>query len=177
MNSRDEFVQPIPTLDLRKFCRDRDKVKTTVRLHWGKSDHDAFDWLILGQVRLHSRSNNHFPGVWVFDSYFEGHTDAEHDSAFIVNFELIGVEFECIRYGQTHAFGFINPNLDPQWDQFSVPPQDYDPFHNSSDCQDCKDDKHKFVSYLPPSNMELYRKIRGKRVEIITGIIHDETTD
>lgn len=157
------FKQPIPTLDLRKLCRDHEKVWTCVRLQWGGSGLSSFDWILLGQIRLHNRNNRNFPGVWVLDSYLGEFTDVENDSAFILSMELIGVEFEAVRYGRTFASGYINPSLDTCCSKFHVPPQDYNPFDDRST------DEQKYAKYIPEHNTELYRQVRGKRVEIITG--------
>jgi len=173
-------VQPIPTLDLRKYCRDSDKIETTVSVKWDWDRMHEFVWLKLGQVRLTQREsldiNRH---VWTFDSYLGGHTDFEHDSAFVLRMELIGVQFKSLRYGRTVIEGFVNPNLDDQYDDFSVPTEGYDPFEGSEECEECQGqneerEKHLVVQeghYVPPSNPELYELIRGKRIEIQTGIV------
>lgn len=163
--------QPVPTLDLRKYCRDQNKVETTVAMHWGFEN--QFTWLKLAQCRLTNRSNPNFPGIWVFDAYYEGHTDFEHDSAYIINFEVIGVEFQYIRYGQTRVTCFINPNLDGAYDTFSVPNEGYGQ-HDAEDCKECKNgEKHQIVEFLPPDNKELYALVKGKRLTITTGSIYE----
>lgn len=172
---KEEWVQPIPTLDLRKHCRDNDKVETTITMHWGFEQ--QFTWIKLAQLRLTNRKNDNFPGVWCLDAYFDGHTDMEHDSAFIISFEVIGVEFQNIRYGKTEVSCFVNPNLDG-YDQFSVSEQDYVPDHDADDCTHCKaGESHKIVEYLPPDNKELYKLVKGKRLTIRTGMIYEPDTD
>ena len=155
--SKDQLT---PTLDLREFCRDKDKIDTVVYLHCGLEH--QFEWLKLAQIRLQSRGNRNFPGVWVFDSYLGDRSDFEGDSAFLVSFELIGVQFEGVSYGQTRVTAFINPNYD-KYDTFGVPTSsDYDPVESNGS-----------IRYQPEDNRELYKKVRGKRVTIITGTKDD----
>jgi len=148
--------QPVTTLDLREFCRDRDTVETTINIYWGVQQ--RFKWIELAQFRLQDRENSNYPGVWTLDAYLGRKTDREGDSSFILSFEVIGVQFDFIRYGYTSVNAFINPNLDSCYDTFNVPTQDYNPT-----------DEHGDAKYLPEDNRELYNKVRGKRISILTG--------
>ena len=151
--------QPTPTLDLRKFCRNQNTLGTTVYLHWGVQN--QFPWIKVAQFRLQDRENSNYPGVWNLDAYLGRKTDGEGDSAFILNFEVIGVRFNFIRYGYTSVDAYINPNLD-SYDSFNVPTQDYD-----------TQDKHGCTKYLPEDNRKLYNLVRGKRISILTGPVGD----
>lgn len=169
-----EWVQPVPTLDLRRFCRDINTVKTIISLLWD-SEHE-FPWIHLGQIRLLKRGNDHnyYRGVWTLDSFVQGHTDEEHDSAHILSMQLIGVDFGMILYGQTEIHAYVDPNLSP-YCQFSVPEPDYDPLKDATPCDHCRgEEAHLFVNYLPPDNRELYQQVRGKRIIIRTGKVFDE---
>lgn len=147
--------QPVPTLALRKFCRDQDTIGTIIYLHWGAQQ--RFKWIELAQFRLQDRENLHYPGVWTLDAHLGHKTDREGDSAFILSFELIGVQFDTIQYGYTSVNAFVNPNLDV-YDTFNVPTQDYNPIDARGDAK-----------YLPEDNRELYNKVRGKCISIVTG--------
>ena len=165
--ARKEWIQPIPTLDLRKYCRSSDVVETNVFLKWDWRSQHEFLWLKLGEVRLNQRESSHNRHLWRFDAYLEEATDFEHDSAYILRMELIGVTFESLYYGRTNITAFINPNLDlnENFDTFNVPSEGYDPYAEGKQ-------PHKVVvegNYLPPNNPDLYEKIKGKRIEIRTG--------
>jgi hypothetical protein len=79
-------------------------------------------------------------------------------------------------YGWTRITGWIDPNLDG-YDSFSVPSEAYNPLDGAEPCDHCKGqhdeaEPHLIVKeglYTPPSNNELYKLVRGKRIEIRTG--------
>ena len=167
-------MQPVPTLDLREFCRDADTTETLVTLHWTPGR--EFEWLRLGQIRIVNRtSGSQDYDLWTFDSYMGEHTDREHDSAFVLSMDLIGVKFQRIMYCQTLVTAWIAPDQH----QFSVPGQDTDRFKDAEPCMECKGQSeehrpHLLVDYLPPDNRELYKLVSGKRVTIRTGVRRKE---
>ena len=75
-----EWKQPVPTLDLRKHCRDQDKVQTDIWMFWDWDSQHQFVWMKLAQIRLTQRESSDNKHLWVLDAYLGGHTDFEHDA-------------------------------------------------------------------------------------------------
>jgi hypothetical protein len=173
-----------PLIDLRPITREPDRYQTVVKLFHGHFRSKR--WLILGQARLQRHGRSHGPSLWIFDSYLtEGVTDFEHDSAFALRMGLIGVEFRGILYGHTEVQAIIDPQ---DRDGFHVPQPGYNPMElpDAEQCdggKHCKwGDKEPHVivpegNYVPPSDRELYRKVRGRFVEITFGVPPRETDD
>lgn len=161
-----------PFIDLRAVTRASDRFLTTVKLY-----HDHFrgkEWIVMGQARLTRRDSSHGPTVWTFDSYLpEGVTDVEHDSGFAIRMALIGVEFRSVYYGRTEIRAVIDPM---DFEGFHVPPPGYNPME-LPDAHECKsehcEEPHVIVpegNYVPPSNVELSKMVRGRFVEITFGV-------
>jgi hypothetical protein len=166
-----------PETDLRSICRDSDRCSTTVKI---RMDWDVKGlWLRLGQTNITRRGGDNNPGCWQLEAYFkDGVTDFEHDSVKAISIPLIGLELDGlgIHYHKTWLNAWIDPN---NADDFRVPGSGYDPT-KLKDAHVCKDKScrradpkgHIIVPegfYLPPRNLELYDKVRGKRVEILVG--------
>ncbi len=169
--------QRVPTLDLQRFCRDADQIYTEIKLFYNGSYGPTFPWIKLGQTRLRLSRKDHDHGGWLLAAYLGHHSDDEHDSAFVLQLPIIGVNFIGIEYGQTILTGYIDPNLRPDQD-FRVPPADYDPLAGAPECEYCAEHReedgvqqHLIVPYLPPANPDLYRLVRGLPVYIATGVV------
>ena len=122
------------------------------------------DWLTLGSCEIMPHNRGQF---WSVKSYFDHHTDGEHDSASIVTFDVIGLRFEMYMYGQAHVEGWIRAD---DVNAFRVPTKDWDPFAGGVKCPQCTGkDKHLMVNYLPPENPALYDLVRGRQIQIVTG--------
>lgn len=150
--------------DLSKYCRNPDIV-TTVLVQLGWNRHRLTEWLTLGEINLCRRQGHDDIPSWVLSAYLGNHTDFEHDSAYVIRLGLVSVVFECVAYGQTHIHALIDPNEGV----FEVPKEDWNPFEDSTECTICEE-PHKIVEYVPPGNRDLYEKLRGKRISIITGV-------
>jgi len=167
---------PIEPIDLRSLSRDSDKIRTVVRVYFG---YDSHPWMELGAVQLRAPENTHLNPQWVLSAYLKNATDFEHDSAHVLRMELIGVTCTGVRYGRTHFDAWIKSDAP---EDFNVPSPGYNPLkHADTDwCEECEGDgRHAIVPegfYVPPTNLELYEKVRGRRVEIITGIAPEEET-
>ena len=68
-------------------------------------------------------SRNH-RGVWQLGAYLQNATDFEHDAAWLLKIELIGVEFTSVEYGQTHFQAYIKGDDE---DDFRIGNADYNP--------------------------------------------------
>lgn len=174
--TREPIFAPAPVkpglLDLSKLCRDADQISTTIAI-W--TDFTRSEWLRLGQIRLRQRDSYHYRGIWELAAYLSNATDFEHDSAFVMKMELTGVNFQSIEYGQTVFEAWIKSD-DPE--HFRVPVVDYNPLKHK-DTKECKDkhcrrdEPHVIVPegfYLPPPNAELFEMVRGRRIEVTTGL-------
>lgn len=157
-----------PETDFRKLCRDSAKVETTVSISTG---YKQTLWLRLGQIRVTERSKP-VAGVWELAAYLNNATDPEHDSAFVLKMNLIGVSLSMICYGVAHLTGWVSSDLN----DFRVPDVGYDPRKHPKavKCRDkhCENKGHIIVPegfYVPPPNETLFSLVRGARVEIVTG--------
>lgn len=156
--------------DFRKLSRHSDRILSTIDIQ----DHDyrMFTWLTFGEAHLNQHSTLK---TWTLKAYLLDATDVEHDSAYLFQMDLIGVEFSSIGYGQTQLGGYIHPR---DVHTFRVPPADYDPFKDATVCsgskRHCKwgeGKKHPITKYIPDANSELFDILRGARVEIRTGAV------
>lgn len=172
MTTRRGTIVP-PAMDFRALSRNSKKIRTSVVL-W--SDWTQSEWIQLGEIMF--RENHDLRGTWLFGAYLSNSTDFEHDAAWLFKMELIGVRFTSCAYGQTSFEGWIKS--DDSGD-FRVPPPDYNPLKHkdASKCggtakEYCKrGEPHVIVPegfYVPPENPELFDIVRGRRIEVTTGI-------
>lgn len=173
-----EWCKRFPFIDLRAITREPDRHLTTIKLF---RDHfRGKEWIVMGQARLIARDRSQGPSVWTFDAYLPvGVTDFEHDSAYAIRIPLIGVEFRSIYYGHTEIVAVIDPM---NYDGFHVPPPGYNPMKldDAHECKSdyCKDEPHIIVpegNYVPPTNKELFKMVRGRFVEITFGVPPERT--
>lgn len=176
------FRIPLET-ELRGICRNSVNRWVSVKLRSRRSC-SATPWLWLGESSL-LRPGNGTGHVWWLKSYLgpraglpEGvPTDREHDSAYACRLPLIGVEMESIQYHHTVVVAWIDPD-NPE--DFRVPLPGYDPrthpeavLCEDPDCLKMPTEEgggpHIIVPegfYCPPFHDDLYRAVRGQRVEI-----------
>jgi len=168
-----EECKRFPFLDLRGITREPDRHLTRVKLY-----HDHFrgkEWIIMGQARLVARDRSQGPSVWTFDAYLPANvTDFEHDSAYAIRMGLVGVEFKNVYYGHTEIVAVIDPM---DFEGFHVPSPGYNPMklEGAHQCMSdhCKREPHIVVpegNYVPPNNVDLFRMVRGRFVEITFGV-------
>ena len=164
-----EFPAIPPNMDFRKLSRNSDKVFTTVTLY---TDYERSAWIRLGEIQLREHNSNH-RGVWMLSAYLLNATDFEHDSAHLLKMDLVGVTFTAVEYGQTRFEGFIRADDE---DCFRVGGPDYNPLEEATRCKRCRGkEAHPIVPeghYVPPLNTELFNIVRGRRIEVVTGILH-----
>lgn len=170
---------PVPELDLRKISRYSDKVSTLVELHWDWNSANNVRWIRCGAVHFRRSEDRTRPFVDFGARLQVGVTDFEHDSGYAFQFRLAGCEFRFMDSGRSWFDGFIDASDTDEIgaEDFRVPQEsNYNPMKhpNAYKCTECKgvDKGHIIVPeglYLPPKNIDLYRKVRGKRVTIITG--------
>jgi len=177
-----EFPVIPPNMDFRPLSRNSDKILTTVILY---TDHERSEWIKLGEIMLRSRDSHHFRGIWELGAYLSNATDFEHDAAWLLKMELVGVTFDSIEYGQTRFEGFIRADSE---ECFKIGDADYNPLKHP-EAKSCKGtakeycrrgEKHVIVPegfYVPPVNAPLFNIVRGRRVEVITGPIIKEDED
>jgi hypothetical protein len=168
-----EFPVIPPDMDFRKLSRCSDRVLTTISLY---TDYERSAWIRLGEIQLREQDNRH-RGAWTLSAYLLDATDFEHDSAHLLKMELVGVTFTAVEYGQTRFEGFIRPDDE---DVFRVGGPDYNPLllNGTTQCKPCRrcGKTHPIVPeghYVPPINTELFNIVRGRRVEVVTGILRE----
>jgi hypothetical protein len=149
--------------------------QVTIELGWGPDGRiERVNWLVFGQANLRP-SRDRPDGRWRLDARMTGGvTDFEHDSAYALKLPLIGVVFENVDYHASVFTGWVDPNINvDDSSEFRVPRQGYDPtkLPDAHMCKtgECKKNPHIIVPegfWLPPFDLELYRAVRGKKVEI-----------
>jgi hypothetical protein len=163
--------------DLRAISRDSARLVTHVRLYVDWDNRNAIEWLTLGasSVRYNSSTHKHSLEARLGG----GATDFEHDSAYAIRLPLIGLKFDdlLVYNHQTRLVGWVDPEDE---ENFRVPRPGYDPtkLPDAFTCKECKGkDKHVIVPegyYVPPRDRDLYRAVRGKRVDIVIGYVDEE---
>lgn len=179
-----EEVKLPPLTDLRAVSRDPKRCVTHVYIQTNPWDRERHEWLIFGAAQLRHQKESSPDGRFRLEGRMtSGVTDFEHDSAFVVRLPLIGVQFDGLLIHNHYAFlvGWVDPD---GADDFHVPGPGYDPTKHK-DAHRCKmkecvkeDPKSHIIVpegfYVPPFDPELYKLVRGKRVEIRIGPVLPE---
>lgn len=163
--------------DLRAITRDAGRALTTVSIFedsCGRSQ--KHPWLQLGESRVRPTWDRP-DGRWVLDAYLPaGVTDQEHSSAYALRLPLVGLSYIGTLYQQTELTAWVDPNAPHD---FHVPRPGYDPMKHpkAERCVQgsCKAEPHVIVPegfYVPPIDLTLYELVRGKRVEILIGLVN-----
>ncbi len=171
----------LPKADFRSITRRSDICLTQVIV---RLDFETkVEWLTLGESRVRSRRDTK-DGNWRLDAYLPiGVTDFEHDSAYALQLPLIGLQFDHVYYHRTYLTGWVDPDCN-DGREFRVPGPGYDPMSHPEavECRaaTCKSNKpfpHMIVPqnfYVPPFNLDLYKIVKGKQVEIRIGPIFEK---
>lgn len=162
----------IAETDLRSITRDSRTQRTVVTVHLDWQTRAT--WLVFGQGRLRFFEKKH---TWQLAAFLkDGASDFEHDSAFALQLPLIGLQFEGTEYHQSTFVAWVDPNGDEPFQDFRVPRPGYNPMKHKDAilCRKgrCKEEPHIMVPegfYVPKYDPELYRAVRGKKVEISIG--------
>lgn len=177
-------VLPSPSFtDLRGITRGSKRCLTvvTIYLDWVKK----VEWLRFGQAQIR-RQGERSPGCFCLEARMTaGVTDFEHDSAYALRLPLVGAQFSelFVAYHTIHLVAWVDPN-DDHGDYFRVPFPGYDPTKHEKAYR-CKDNRcledypkgHVIVPegfYVPPFDPDLYAVVRGKKIEITIGPVHEE---
>jgi len=164
-----------PAMDFRALSRNSKKIRTSIVL-W--SDYAQSEWIQLGEIMFRENGDRNSRGTWLLGAYLSNATDFEHDAAWLFKMELIGVRFTSCEYGQTSFEGWIKPDNS---EDFRVPSPDYNPLKHK-DATKCggtakeyckRGEPHVIVPegfYIPPENPELFNIVRGRRIEVTTGL-------
>jgi len=159
-------VQPIgmiSVLDLRPYSRRSKKCSTKVYVH-GLGSNPTL-WIEAGEARLNMKSNR--PGEADLSVYWDGVVDQDHKSAYILILPLIGIRLMEVINHTTGLEAWIDPN---NFDGFRVPSPGYVYPGLTQPCKFCAvRSKHQMGPYIPPPNKELFREMRGRKVEIQIG--------
>ncbi len=175
MVARTEEKPLVELTDLRSITRNSKHCRTTVTIQpvsWDSSH--RIKWLVFGEMQLQHMEKTE---EWTLAARMtSGITDFEHDSAHAFKLPLVGLVFESyIDYSNVVMNAWIHPDSD---DRFRVPRPGYDPtkLRDARLCSgkpgECKfpGKAHMIVPegcYAgPPHDLELYNRVRGKRVEI-----------
>lgn len=160
-------IPSVYRVDLRSVTRGED-VLTRVFL---KPPYDArIRWIEAGEVSLSRRGSREIP-VWTLTSYLKGGiTDPEHDSAYALGLNLVGLEYDHTYHSTSVFRAFIDPT---EPNGFRVPPDGFDPekLKGVVRCKSCKE-KHLIVPegwYYPPADEKLWTSLRGMMVEVEVG--------
>src|SRR5512135_114933 len=174
----------VETIDVIKLCRNPKRAFCSVWLYPDWDRRNKIEWIRLGEASLRPSRDN-ADGRWTLDARMAGGvTDFEHDTAYVIKLPLIGVGFDglAIHYTRIHLIGWVDPN---ELEDFRVPPPGYDPVKDPG-TYSCKDKRcleehpkgHPIIPegmWLPKPNEELFRRVAGKRVEIIMGpVVKDD---
>ncbi len=169
MTNKSDF-QPPPVLDLRQNIS---TMYSTIVLY---ADYSGYAWIHAGEIDLSERSwAKGQRGVWTLEVKRYGATDYEHDAAVALRVGLTGVSFRMASCGRLWLDGFID-GADPN--MFRVPEPDWNQLDGAVKCthKNCKASnmKHMIVDegrYIPPPNKALFERLRGLRIEIVTGVV------
>jgi hypothetical protein len=158
------FVPP-PQLDLRARA---EGVSTEIIL---LADYKSHAWIHAASIGLTERDNSTMRGSWLLEVRLPGATDFEHDAAIALRMVLHGVTVRMIHEGRVWIDAFIDGD-DPG--SFQVPEPGWNQLEGATKCEhrNCKRSKHLVVDegkYIPVPNFALFERLRGLRVEIITG--------
>jgi hypothetical protein len=153
----------LPQLDLRKFSRNPERTVMTIDLV--DRDGKKARLITCGEPQISSRDRP-FEGCWCIAARTKNATDFEHDSSYLFQFEVIGLEFGSAHYGQVTLRAWIAAD---DVGGFRVPDENWNPMAGAEPCEECKGkDAHQIVSYfVPPVNEKLYERIKGSQVEIV----------
>lgn len=163
----------ITLLDLRSVTREG--AEALVSLDTGDySDGGPMrEWIRCGRVNLQGPDRRGFR-PWILSARArEGVTDMEHDSAFIFQIPVVGLELEFVSNGWTYLTGWIAGEPD----DLRIPTKpDYDPakLPGAETCEDesCEEE-HTIVpeGYWagPPANRKYWEHLIGRKLEIRLG--------
>ena len=171
----------VPLTDLRGITRNSDRCITTVFIQ--DQNYNRIEWLRFGQVQLRGYDSSRKAGESMLQAYLsEGATDFEHDSAYACCLPLIGVTYEGVEYHTTRLHAWVHPAAGDRDSavRFSVPLPGYNPMKHKDtvicSAKTC-DEKHPIVPegmYWPPFEKDLYRLVRGQKVEISIGPVYPQ---
>lgn len=162
--------QPPPVLDLRPATS---STLTTVIVH---ADYRGHAWIHAGEIELTGQAwSQGSPGFWTLEIKRHGATDFDHDTAIALRLGLVGVSFHMAHGGRLWLDGFVAGD-DPG--MFRVPEPGWNQLENAVKCmhENCRSKgmQHLVVEegrYIPPPNPKLFERLRGLRVEIVTGAV------
>lgn len=159
--------------DLRNITRNARTCLTTVVIYppeFGGPDL----WLSFGEATMRHFSHKN---TWELKGRLKGYaTDDEHDTGYALCLPLIGLSFRETNYQQSDFSAWVDPN---NFEGFRVPRPGYNPMKMKGHrkCSgDCKiREPHIIVPSGfwagPPPDRELFRDVRGRRVDISIGPI------
>lgn len=158
-----------PLLDLTSMGRDKNKISTSVLIY---TDYERSEWIRCTEISLLHRDHDN---SWCMQAFLSNATDFEHDSARMLSIDLIAVEMDMIKYGQTSFTAYIKPD---SADKFYVPTAGYNPLKlkDTTKCshKNCRrEESHLIVpegNYYPPPNYALFDEVRGRKIEVRTGV-------
>lgn len=161
--------EPPPVLDFRPATS---TMLTTILVH---ADYRGHAWIHAGEIELtgHAWSQGN-QGNWTLEIKRHGATDFDHDVAIALRVGLVGVSFRMSHGGRLWLDGYISGD---DIGMFRVPEPGWNQLKGATKCTDkncrAKDAAHLLVEegrWIPPPNAKLFDRLRGLRVEIITGI-------
>jgi hypothetical protein len=179
--------------DLRDITRDSKRLVCTVTIDLGWAEDGRTNklcWLRFGQVQIRK---GHKAGEYRLEAHLKDNAcDLEHDTAYAVRLPLVGLQLDdlVVNYSQTHFVAWVNPDVDEGFSDFHVPRPGYNPMKHEDAwlCDGIYDEKKKKYCkwnegkphvilpegfHVPPFDKELYRAVRGKKVEIVVGPVLD----
>lgn len=168
----------ITPLDLRSVTREGAEAFLYVDTADYSDNGPMRQWIHCGRIKLQGPDRRGYR-PWILSARArEGVTDLEHDSAYIFQIPVVGVELEFIENGWTYLSGWIGGEPD----DLRVPTKpDYDPakLPGAEICEDCeyRDESegksHPIVpeGYWagPPASRKIWEQLVGRKLEIRLG--------
>lgn len=168
-------VEPFVTFrDFTEYSRNERNIQTTIRIY-DDTNHHWIDWIRCGEVVVQPSERERTNGT-VKARFGNDITDPEHDSALIFAFDIAGLRLSSI--GIDNGYTWLEAVIarsNPCWGTFKVPPEGYDPLAGAKVCKEtseycCRKKGHMWIErFVPEHNQELYTKLVGCKIEIITG--------
>jgi hypothetical protein len=160
-------IEMLSVLDLRPYSRRSDVCLTEVKIvdtGW-RSGHIL--WIQAGEAQIRTNEKDQSAELKI---YWDGVTDEEHDSAYILILPLIGVTMTTLYYHTITLNAWVSPT---DHESFRVPSPGYPNPSTTHKCPTCNGNEdreaHLIGPYIPKVNLELFKVLRGRRLEIHIG--------
>lgn len=172
---RNPTTEPFVTFrDFTEYSRNERNIQTTIRIY-DDINLCYVDWIRCGEVVVQPNDRERTDAT-IKARFGNDITDQEHDSALIFSFDVVGLRLSGIGVDNGHTWlEAVIARCSPRWGTFKISKEGYDPLANAKICTEsreycCRKKGHKYIErFVPEHNQELYSKLVGCKIEIITG--------